>query len=147
MADRFHRVAGKATVNSSCLEPLTSMTLARPAGAGRAWLAFLSFSVGSVLLMVGVMASTPEPSGSVALVYPPTMSSAEAFLRASSTGGRPIRMGRFDWIVVVAPEPNDPDFAARAHAGGAIAIVNPWIAGGCSQTRSISHPFNQQRSW
>jgi hypothetical protein len=104
-----------------------------PAGANRhRWGSFIALYVVSALLMVAVMATVPEPSGKVALIYRPTLSATETFLRAATAGSRPIRAGNFPWIVVVAPDPDVAGFNRRAFATGALAIVNPMVVGGCS---------------
>ncbi len=117
---------------------------ARPTRSGYAWLAFIAFHLVSVLLMVGLLATAPDPSGAVALVYFPGMTSSEAFLRATAAGARPIRLGNADWIVIAAPERDDAGFTARAHAGGALAILNPVIAGGCTVEAPPLHNQNQR---
>jgi hypothetical protein len=110
------------------------------------WLAFLGFASGCLLLMTCVMATIPDPSGNVALVYAPTLTAVDAFQRAADAGARPIRFGRFDWIIVVAPQPNDPGFGTRAHEGGALAVINPLLAGGCSARAAISVVHNPKAS-
>lgn len=110
--------------------PSPSETRSTP--SGYAWMAFIAFHLFSAALMVALLATAPDPSGAVALVYPPGLTVSEAFLRAAATGARPIRFANVDWIVVVVPEPDDAGFVARAHAGGALVILNPVVAGGCA---------------
>ena len=102
----------------------------------RAWMGLIAFHGFSALGMVGVMASAPDPSGEVALVYSPMFTPAEAFAGAAATEGRIVRVGRAPWIVVVAPKPRDKDFAARAHAYGAWLLLNPLVAGGCAAIKT-----------
>jgi len=102
----------------------------------RAWLGLIAFHAFSAVGMAGVMASAPDPSGEVALVYSPFSTPAEAFAGAAATDGRIVRVGRAPWIVVVAPKPQDKDFAARARAYGALLLLNPLVAGGCAAQRS-----------
>ncbi|HYZ23970.1 MAG TPA: hypothetical protein VE690_17620 [Rhodopila sp.] len=73
----------------------------------------------------------PDPSGQVALVFSPRLAAPEALSAAAATGARIVRLGRFSWIVVVAPEPGDAGYTARAYQGGALALLNPQLAGGC----------------
>jgi hypothetical protein len=84
-----------------------------------------------MVLVLGGAASMPDPSGQVALVFSPRLSAPEALSAAAATGARIVRLGRFSWIVVVAPEPGDSGFTARAYQDGALALLNPQIAGGC----------------
>lgn len=101
--------------------------------SAHSWGAFVALHFGSALVMIAVMASVPDPSGVVALVYSPATSAAAAFDQAAATGGRIVRVGAAPWIVVVAPGEGDRDFFARARAGGALLILNPLIATGCAR--------------
>jgi hypothetical protein len=77
------------------------------------------------------------------LVYPPTLDATQTILKAGGTGAHPVRLGRFDWIVVVAPEPGDEHFKAHAFASGALAILSPRVAGGCDRALAASSPFRK----
>ena len=109
------------------------MADASPGASG--WAGFVAFHLVSVLAMAFVIASAPDPSGQVALVYSPLASAAEAFQQAAATGGRIVRVGRKPWIVVVAPDADNADFATRARASGALLLLNPVVAGGCTPKR------------
>jgi len=108
------------------------------AASGASGLALIAaFHLASVLAMAFVIASAPDPSGQVALVYSPFSASGEAFRQAAATGGRIVRVGRKPWIVVVAPDPDNAAFAAQARASGAWLQLNPVIAGGCAPKRGV----------
>jgi len=92
---------------------------ARAQSGQHRWWAFIALHIASALVMIAVMATVPEPSGKVALVYWPTATATEAFRNAAAAGGRAIRFGNVPWIVIAAPEPDDRDFFARARATGA----------------------------
>jgi hypothetical protein len=94
-------------------------------------LKFAAFFLLSFLSMAAILASGPGPFGSHALIYPPTLTEEDAYLRAVSTGARPVRAGGAGWIVVVVPELDDRDFAEKAYASGALAVVNPLAVGAC----------------
>jgi hypothetical protein len=118
------------------------------ASGGRAHpvLGFLALQAASTLSMLALMAWAPEPSGKIALLYPPATTATEAAARAVAAGGRPIRYGQFDWIVIVAADRADRGFAARAHAGGAWALINPMLAGGCVPDVSPRRTLARARS-
>ena len=114
--------------------------------AGHNWFRFFVFHVLSMLLMIGVLATAADPSSQVALVYSPGITATDALTRAAGTGAGIVRLGRFDWIVVVAPEANDSEFFARARASGVLAFLSPWIAGACAPRTPSIAPINQQGS-
>lgn len=93
--------------------------------------------------MVTVLATVADPSGAVALIYPPYMTPREAMLRAVAAGGQPIRSGKFGWIIVAIPETNDKELPARARANGAVAVLNPMIGGWCGFTKRTARPLKQ----
>ena len=111
--------------------------------AGHNWLRFFVFHLLSMLLMVGVLATAADPSSQVALVYSPGITANDALTRAAGTGAWIVRLGRFDWIVVVAPQANDPEFYARARASGVLAILSPWVAGACAPSIPSIAPIKQ----
>ena len=104
---------------------------------------FVLFHLASALIMVALLATVPDPSGAVALIYPPFMTAEDAMLRTAAAGGQPLRSGNFGWIVVVMPETGDSGLAARARAGGAVAVLNPMIAGGCGFSKRAARPLKQ----
>jgi hypothetical protein len=107
------------------------------------WKYFVLFHLASALTMVSVLATVPDPSGAVALVYPPFIAPEDAMLRAAAAGGQPIRSGNFDWIIVTIPETGDKELPARARAHGALAVLNPMIAGGCGFSKRAARPLKQ----
>jgi hypothetical protein len=94
-------------------------------------LKFAAFFLLSFVSMTALLASVPGPFGSLALIYPPSFTEEDAYLRAVSTGARPVRAGGVGWIVVVVPELDDRNYADKAYASGALAAVNPLAVGAC----------------
>ncbi len=126
--------------------PPTSCATAQPGQGGwvtYVWKYFLLFHLASALTMVTVLATVPDPSGAVALIYPPFMRPEDALVRTVAAGGQPIRSGNFGWIIVTIPEPGDRELPARARAHGAIAVLNPMIAGGCGFSKRAARPLKQ----
>jgi hypothetical protein len=103
-----------------------------PAGRQLRWFGLHVFSALSILMMPGILATARDPSGQVALVYAPGTSLADAVLRMAAAGGRLVRPGRYSWIIVAAPVPGDRQFPMRAREAGALAVLSPWVAGGCA---------------
>jgi len=92
-----------------------------------AWLAPLlmaAASLGAVL----VISLAPPAHGPVAALFPPWWTAQQTLLAASSQG-EIIRFGAVPWIVVVMPE--GPQAVADLHHGGAWAVLDPQIFGGC----------------
>jgi hypothetical protein len=94
-------------------------------------LKFVAFFLFSFTSMAVILASVPGPFGTLALIYPPSLTDEDAFLRAVSTGARPVRAGGAGWIVVVVPELDDRNYADKAYASGALAVLNPLVVGAC----------------
>jgi hypothetical protein len=86
----------------------------------------ICFGTAIAALMLG--ASAPA-EGPVAALFPPWWSSADVVMAAGSAG-RIVRLGSVHFIVVVAPDGSDT--TERLHAAGAVLVLDPIIAGGCS---------------
>jgi hypothetical protein len=102
------------------------------------------FTTLSILMMLCVMAMARDPSGQVALVYMPGTTLAASFMNVVAAGGRPVRAGRFRWIIVAAAAPGDSVFPARAHAQGALAVLSPWVAGNCATASPAFAPAGRR---
>ena len=86
----------------------------------------------SVLSMVALEAQ-PRDRTRVAAIFPPWTSAEHAIAQAAQAGGRIVRPGLIDAIVVV--QGDDADFAGRLYAAGAWAVVDPAAWGGCLASR------------
>jgi hypothetical protein len=71
--------------------------------------------------------------GPVAAVFPPWWRGAEVFAAAAGAG-RIIGPGAVPFVVVVAPE--GARTAERLRAAGAILVIDPIVAGGCTPIRT-----------
>lgn len=117
-----------APFDSATVPPSRTSTVLALAGAALLCLSGLAATV------IGV-ATQPEPQGRVAIIYPPGTTQGQALTRLIGAGGRLVRFGRQSWIVVAAPASgggqSSAQWAQRIRAGGAWAVLNPIIAGGC----------------
>ena len=102
----------------------------------RFFLAFGLFHLACVAVMVGLVATAPDPSGQLAAVYPPSFNRDQAFAAAMTARARFVRFGSVPWIVVVAPAARGDGLPARLRAAGAWAVLGPVVAGSCRPDRS-----------
>jgi hypothetical protein len=86
----------------------------------------LCFGATIAALMLG--ASAPA-EGPVAALFPPWWSSADV-VTAAGSAGRIVRLGTVHFIVIVAPDGSDT--AERLRAAGAVLVLDPINADGCS---------------
>jgi hypothetical protein len=70
-----------------------------------------------------------DAAAGIAVVFAPWVSPAEAMNRVGRAGGRLVRFGAFDSIVIVAPQA--PDFARNIKAEGALLLADPVALAGC----------------
>jgi hypothetical protein len=70
-------------------------------------------------------AGAPE----VAAIFPPWMSRERVLTQVALSGGRAVRQGALDSILVVHGE--GPGLADRLYAAGALAVIDPVAFGGC----------------
>ena len=88
----------------------------------------------SVLSMAALEAQ-PRDRTRVAAIFPPWTSAEAAVSRVAQAGGRIVRAGAIDAIVVA--QGDDADFADRLYAAGAWAVVDPAAWGGCLASGSV----------
>jgi hypothetical protein len=87
-----------------------------------------ALAAASVLSMAALEAQ-PRDRTRVAAIFPPWTSAEHAIAQVAQAGGRIVRPGLIDAIVVV--QGDDADFADRLYAAGAWAVVDPAAWGGC----------------
>ena len=100
------------------------------ASATRGWPAILTAALLSAASVVPLVWLSARPRGGaeVAALFPPWIGRERAFLDAAA-GGRVVRQGARDWILVVHGE--DAGIVGRLYAAGAWAVVDPVAFGGC----------------
>jgi len=81
------------------------------------------------VLSVAALEAQPRDRMRVAAIFAPWTSAEAAFSRVAQAGGRVVRPGLVDAIVVA--QGADADFADRLYAAGAWAVVDPAAWGGC----------------
>ena len=89
----------------------------------------------SVLCMAALEAQ-PRDRTRVAAIFPPWTRAENAMAQVAEAGGRIVRGGVIDAIVVV--QGDDADLPARLYAAGAWAVVDPAAWGGCLAGRPTS---------
>ena len=88
----------------------------------------------SVLSMAALEAQ-PRDRTRVAAIFPPWTGAQHAMARVAQAGGRIVRPGLIDSIVVV--QGSDADLADRLYAAGAWAVIDPAAWGGCLAGRQV----------
>jgi hypothetical protein len=78
---------------------------------------------------MAALQAQPRDHTRVAAIFAPWTSAEQAIARVAQAGGRIVRPGLIDAIVVV--QGDDADLADRLHAAGAWAVVDPAAWGGC----------------
>jgi hypothetical protein len=93
--------------------------------------AFIAFHLACTLAMVALLASTPEPAGQWAVIFPPWYDAKQVLSAIVTADGRLVRFGGAPWIAVIAPSPRHLTLKRQLGAQGALAFINPIIVGGC----------------
>jgi hypothetical protein len=78
---------------------------------------------------MAALEAQPRDRMRVAAIFPPWTSAEHAMAQVARAGGRIVRSGAIDAIVVA--QGADADFADRLYAAGAWAVVDPAAWGGC----------------
>jgi hypothetical protein len=78
---------------------------------------------------MAALQAQPRDPARVAAIFAPWTTAEQAVARVAQAGGRIVRPGLIDAIVVV--QGDDADLAGRLHAAGAWAVVDPAAWGGC----------------
>jgi len=86
------------------------------------------------VLSVAALEAQPRDRTRVAAIFPPWTSAGNAISRVAQAGGRIVRPGLIDAVVVV--QGNDADLPNRLYAAGAWAVVDPAAWGGCLAGRA-----------
>lgn len=92
----------------------------------------IATAVGMVVLSVVPviwLAAQPRDGADVAAVFAPWTSRESAFARVVAAGGRVVRQGTLDTILVV--HGGNPGLIGRLYAAGAWAVIDPVAFGGC----------------
>ena len=102
--------------------------MAASPGTRSAFLAAAALALMSVLPLAWLEVR-PRDGAEVAAIFPPWISGERAFALAAAAGGRVVRQGIRDSILVVRGE--GVGFEARLYAAGALAVIDPVAFGGC----------------
>jgi hypothetical protein len=81
------------------------------------------------VLPIGWIEARPRDDRQVAAIFAPWTGHEAAFFRAATAGGRVVREGVFDNILVVRAE--RPGLIDRLYAAGAWLVIDPVAFGGC----------------
>ena len=91
-------------------------------------IAAVLLAAASVLAMAALQAQ-PRDRTRVAAIFPPWTSAEHAFAAVAQAGGRIVRPGIIDSILVV--QGDDANLPDRLYAAGAWAVIDPAAWGGC----------------
>jgi hypothetical protein len=78
---------------------------------------------------MAALQAQPRDGTRVAAIFPPWTSAEHAFAAVAQAGGRIVRPGLIDSILVV--QGDDANLPARLYAAGAWAVIDPAAWGGC----------------
>lgn len=81
------------------------------------------------VLSLAALETQPRDRTRVAAIFAPWTGADQAIRQVAMAGGRVVRPGLIDAIVVA--QGDDADFADRLYAAGAWAVVDPAAWGGC----------------
>jgi ABC-type nitrate/sulfonate/bicarbonate transport system substrate-binding protein len=81
------------------------------------------------VLSLAALEAQPRDRTRVAAIFPPWTSAEHAMAQVAQSGGRIVRAGLIDAIVVV--QGDDANLVDRLYAAGAWAVVDPSAWGGC----------------
>lgn len=81
------------------------------------------------VLSVAALEAQPRDRTRVAAIFAPWTSAERAMAQVAQAGGRIVRAGLIDAVVVV--QGDDADLADRLYAAGAWAVIDPAAWGGC----------------
>jgi hypothetical protein len=81
------------------------------------------------VLPIAWVEARPRDDRQVAAIFAPWAGHDAAFLRAATAGGRVVREGILDNILVVRAE--RPGLIGRLYAAGAWIVIDPVAFGGC----------------
>lgn len=88
-----------------------------------------AFLAAASVFSMAALEAQPRDRTRVAAIFPPWTSAERAIARVAQAGGRIVRPGLIDSIVVV--QGDDSALADRLYAAGAWAVVDPAAWGGC----------------
>ena len=103
--------------------------MARKPYSNKALVATLVLWCATVVSVPWLLASPDIASGALTAVFSPASSDAEMLLAVARAGGRVLRAGRFDNILVVYDE--GAGFSGRLKAAGAWTVLDTRLAAGC----------------
>jgi hypothetical protein len=92
--------------------------------------AFLAWvATGSLYATMRIGLTPRDPADGVAVIFAPWTDAGAALTRSVEAGGRFVRYGGYDFIVIVIPEA--PDYASRVSTAGALFVVDPGALAAC----------------
>ena len=103
-----------------------------------ALIAMATFAGVAVFTLAPMAQASFDGSRQVAVIFAPWVSVSEGVTRVAKAGGRPVRTGRLQSIIVA--QPDDRRFFDDIHDEGALFVVDPTILGGCVALGAFGDP-------
>ena len=95
----------------------------------------LGLVLATVIILFGLTIKPPGSGKPVAVVFGPSVSAQEAFLRVAALDGRIVREGGWDNVIVASFAPGTSFQTLKEM--GALLTLDPVLTGGCSQSNSL----------
>jgi hypothetical protein len=86
-------------------------------------------AIGSLYATMRIGLAPRDPTDGIAVIFAPWTDARAALTRAVEAGGRFVRYGGYDFIVIIIPEA--PDYVSRINAAGALFVVDPGALAAC----------------
>ena len=95
----------------------------------------LGLALATVAILFGLTIKPPGSGKPVAVVFGPSVSAEQAFLRVAALDGRILREGGWDNVIVAAFAPGTSFQTLKEM--GALLTLDPILTGGCSQSNKL----------
>lgn len=114
--------------------------------AGCRWRDFVPAALIAMATFAGVAVFTLAPMAQasfdgarqVAVIFAPWVTVSEGVTRVAKAGGRPVRAGRLQSIIVA--QPDSRQFFDDIHDEGALLVIDPTFLGGCVALGAFGAP-------
>lgn len=102
----------------------------------KSYLPAVALAIGSFIALLAVSLVPKQESGQFAVLFHPAMTRDQVFSSVVNAGGRPVREGVFETLIIAAFQ--EPGFEGRLRRGGALLVFDPLVLGACFVRRNYS---------